>query len=1113
MSAVQRPIVPAISQDSPFHLSPESPIKVTLRDPLKYQFELETNEYFRLSIQKTGTDVELSILGPDNQAIRVVPCFQDGPLNVSEVALHPGAYTARLKYCDPRGQGLDLEIVLSRPRVALSKDRLRVAAEHLSSEAEMAAAQYRSASLRTAIKKNEDAAAKWEAADARIEEVHTLLELAKLYSRGAESVQAKKSIEKAVGIVSKIHDSAAEVDVLLALATFQWRNGDLVRAEELAKKALDESRSLPNHTEQAEALLLMGRIYYDEDDKSKESASVLEQARRIFEKLENRVGLARSLIKLASIDGDQRNYSLAIDAAQKSLAIFQSVGDRQGEGHAHIILGNIQYRMGNPREALDEYNSFIQDSGDVHEEAQLFAGIAQVYSDLGEHEYAQIASRQALEKIRSLNNKVQIPYALEALGLSMAALNDTGSALAYLRQALEGFRNTPIPDKKGIAWVLYDTALVYETANELEKAFESMRSALEMVKSFEDPDRGLEVRLLIGVGGYHEAKGEIDVALQYYRQALTLSGTFPERLLHLDAQFHVASSLNLKGDFAEASRYVKRAVDEVESVRASLENSALRTSYFASARKQYELYIDTLMNLDKEDNSALLDIKAFEASEQSHARTLVESIGESHLATSEGVDPKLIVSKVSVLARLDSLSIKHQNAVNANGDSDTIAKLREDLSTLKEELDRIEAQIRSQSPKYAAQARRDPLTLPEIRRELDDSVMLEYSLGDRTSYLFLVTQQDFKSYRLPGRLEIESKVRRFRDSIMTPYPVTWTRKQIEEAITHYQQDAKELGRMLLGPAADQLGDRRMVIVPDGILQTLPFGALAISPSAQAVSFSPLAKEHEIAYLPSASALVASRRAAPLRGHPDRTIAVINDPVYQRTEVRDWNKPTLPAKPAAFTGKGGPVLRGGASNGVAFDLPRLTYTQDEAKAILNLVPADSRLELTGFGATKSALKGSELERFKILHIGAHSILNEAYPDLSSLEFSKWDKNGNPLDSSLWLRDISNLRLSAELVVLSACDTGLGKEIKGEGLMSMVRGFMSSGVPRVLDTLWKVDDKQTAGFMAEFYKQLLEKKLSPSAALREAQKALMEKPYTQSPYYWAGFQLQGDWRITN
>ena len=154
--------------------------------------------------------------------------------------------------------------------------------------------------------------------------------------------------------------------------------------------------------------------------------------------------------------------------------------------------------------------------------------------------------------------------------------------------------------------------------------------------------------------------------------------------------------------------------------------------------------------------------------------------------------------------------------------------------------------------------------------------------------------------------------------------------------------------------------------------------------------------------------------------------------------------------------------------------------------------------------------SNLDQYQILHFATHALLNEDHPELSSLVLSLFDEQGRHQDGYLRLRDIYNLKLSAQLVVLSACETAVGKEVKGEGLISMVRAFMYSGTPQVLASLWKVDDDATAELMVEFYKQHLDAGLTPAEALRQAQIKQSQKKSKQSPYYWAAFQLQGDWQ---
>jgi CHAT domain-containing protein len=384
---------------------------------------------------------------------------------------------------------------------------------------------------------------------------------------------------------------------------------------------------------------------------------------------------------------------------------------------------------------------------------------------------------------------------------------------------------------------------------------------------------------------------------------------------------------------------------------------------------------------------------------------------------------------------------------------------------------------------------------------------LEYALGDEHSYLWAVTNSRFSSYVLPKRSELEEKVRAVR-AFMTPRSLkpgestadALLRFKKEEA--QYRTAAADLSRMLLGPVADQLGTRRILIVGEGALQYLPFGALSSPSSIQNSSPNLLIVEHEIVNLPSASTLAVIRKEAALREKPQRTLAIFADPVFQPTDKR-----VIAKSRSELIAKADPKesARGDSLGGT---LPRLLAAEKEAKAIAAMVPEKERFVALGFDATRSAAMAKDLGRYKIVHFATHAVLNESHPDLSSLVMSLVDRDGNPQNGYVRLRDIYNLRLSADLVVLSACETALGKEVKGEGLMSMVRGFMYSGTPRVLASLWKVDDEATAELMTEFYKELLQNKRPAAAALRQAQITQMQKKLRQSPYYWAAFQLQGE-----
>jgi CHAT domain-containing protein len=193
------------------------------------------------------------------------------------------------------------------------------------------------------------------------------------------------------------------------------------------------------------------------------------------------------------------------------------------------------------------------------------------------------------------------------------------------------------------------------------------------------------------------------------------------------------------------------------------------------------------------------------------------------------------------------------------------------------------------------------------------------------------------------------------------------------------------------------------------------------------------------------------------------------------------------------------------------LPRLIGTRREALGILSLVPVGEQRRALDFEASRATAMSAELGQYRFIHFATHGLLNSAHPELSGLVLSLVDERGQPVDGFLRLHEIYNLRLPAELVVLSACQTGLGKEIKGEGLVGLTRGFMYAGSPRVMASLWKVDDRATTELMKRFYEGMLgPKRLRPAEALRAAQVSMWKQKRWQNPYYWAAFVLQGEWR---
>src|SRR5262249_8096487 len=292
--------------------------------------------------------------------------------------------------------------------------------------------------------------------------------------------------------------------------------------------------------------------------------------------------------------------------------------------------------------------------------------------------------------------------------------------------------------------------------------------------------------------------------------------------------------------------------------------------------------------------------------------------------------------------------------------------------------------------------------------------------------------------------------------------------------------------------------RRLLIVADGALQLIPFAAL---PDPQ--TGLTLIDRHEVVAAPSASVLAMLRARESAPGNTGATVAVLADPVFTSEDPR---------------------LRGAASPMVASrssDLPRshedtgprrlepLPKTREEATAITRHAGTDRTFTALGFQANREVALGPDVAGARIVHLASHALTDARRPELSGIVLSLYDEQGRPRDGFLGMADIYQLRLSADLVGLSACRTGLGQEVRGEGVLGLTRGFLFAGTPRVVASVWKVSDRATAALMDRFYASMLEQQKAPGAALRDAQLALRKERRFSSPYAWAGFVLHGDW----
>ncbi|TAG86603.1 MAG: CHAT domain-containing protein, partial [Oscillatoriales cyanobacterium] len=759
--------------------------------------------------------------------------------------------------------------------------------------------------------------------------------------------------------------------------------------------------------------------------------------------------------------------------------------------------------LGEKQKALQYYNQSLPLSRAISNrsgEALTLNNIGAIYSALGEKQKALQYYNQSLPLSQAVGNRLQEAMTLSNIGLVYDNLGEKQKALQYYNQSIPLRR--AVGDRTGEAITLNNIGFVYNNLGEQQKALQYYNQSLPLSRAV--GNRSSEALTLSNIGVIYSDLGEQQKALDYYNQSLLLSRAVGDRSQEALTLFSMAFVKRDQNNLPEALNDIETSLKIIENLRTKIASPELRTSYFATVQNYYEFYIDLLMQLHKTNPKSGYDRKALEASERSRARSLLELLQETNANIREGISPDLLQQENRAKQQLDVIEKQRiQELSNLNPNPAKIDEIDKQRLALLQQYQQIQTQIRTTSPRYAALTQPQPLTLPEIQKKVldENTILLQYSLGKDRSYLWVISQKGLTSYQLPKRADIETAAKNFRDTVTNP--------RLRNVPQKVAEASANLSQLILQPAAAQLGDKRLLIVPDGVLHYTPFPALTISQTAGQNPNIPLIAKHEIIILPSASTLGILRQNYGDRKPPDRTLAILADPVFSPDDERIKGKLTKETTEKLESNNLG-LNRSLRASNLGWPPSRLPFTRQESQIILSLVPSASNSEKIDFSATRTTAIDGSLANYKIVHFATHGIANSQNPELSGILMSMVDDKGNPVNGFLRLNDIFNLKLSANLVVLSACQSGLGQNIKGEGMVGLTRGFMYAGAQRMAVSLWNVDDEGTSVLMQKFYQKMLQQKLAPAAALRAAQMEMMQQEKWKSPYYWAAFTLQGEWK---
>ncbi|MEG4072146.1 CHAT domain-containing protein [Microcoleus sp. Pol14C2] len=919
----------------------------------------------------------------------------------------------------------------------------------------------------------------------------------------SQPVAAAVPVGKAVQTAQTNSSDAAqkvyeEAEKLYQQGTPEALRGAIIKYEE----ALKLYRAVGERSGEARTLISIGIVYSDLGEKQK-ALEYYNQSLLPSRAVGDRGGEAFTLFSIGLAYSALGEKQKALEYYSQSLPLFRAVGDRSGEARTLIGIGNVYSDLGEKQKALEYYNQSLLLSravGDRSGEVLTLNNIGTVYSDLGEKQKALEYCNQTLPLYRAVGDRGGEADSLSNIGQVYLDLGEKQKALEYLNQSLPLFRATG--DRSGEARILIRLGDFYFKLGEKQKALKYLNQSLPLFRA--TGDHSGEARILLGIGRVYSELGEKQKALKYLNQSLLLSRATGDRSWEALTFYHMAYVKRDQNNLREALKDIENSLKIIENLRTKIASPELRSSYFATVQDYYEFYIDLLMQLHKTNPKSGYDTRALEASERSRARSLLELLFESNVNIREGISPNLLQQEKRLQQQLDAIEKQRIEAVSSPNPNQTkIAEIDKQRLALLEQYEQIQTQIRTASPRYAALTQPQPLTLPEIQKQIldENTILLQYSLGSYRSYLWVVTSTGLTSYELPKQADIETAARNFRDAITSPIQRNIP-QQVAEA-------SANLGKLILQPAAAQLRNKRLLIVPDGVLHYTPFPALTISKSQGQNTNVPLIAKHEIITLPSASSLAILRKNYGDRKPPSQTLAILADPVFSPDDERVKGQLT-PVTTEKLEANNLGLNRSLRASDIAWPPKRLPFTRQEAQTISSLFPSDSSRQIFDFDASRTTATDGNLVNYQIIHLATHGLANSKNPELSGIVMSMVDDKGNLVNGFLRLTDIFNLKLAASLVVLSACQSGMGQNVKGEGMVGLTRGFMYAGAQRVAVSLWSVDDEGTAVLMQKFYQKMVQQKLAPAAALRAAQIEMMQQEKWKSPYYWAAFTLQGEWK---
>jgi len=820
----------------------------------------------------------------------------------------------------------------------------------------------------------------------------------------------------------------------------------LQRSAESFERALGISRRIKNEEITVKCLRQMSLTYWQMNDLKSfllRNEEALESARKIKHKKEE----GRCLNNIGLYHWKSTNYSSALNYFIEALHIARDMNDIQTEAECLSNMGGVYFYLGDYYKALSYFKSALVRDHELEREIEISRDFNNIGVALKNHGFIQNNKDELLEALGYFDKSLRLLRKYSDIRTEIEVLNNKGTILSALEK----------PD---------------DAQCNLNFAYDKARK----VKWFSATGM-----IINNLGVVFLRKGLLDRAVVYFNQAIDISRKINQEDTLWEAYYGLGQCYEKKGEFQAALSNYEKSVEVIDGIRSRILLDTFKAGFARDKLKVYERILDLLFQLKTADRKETLVEKMFSIVEKAKARAFLESLAEAKIDFKEGLKPAFKKKQEDISREISSIVVQLSSpALGARERNERISR----LGRAEDEYMRLISEMKMERPELASLASPETCSLRRLKEEfLDERTGLaEYFLGESKSFLFFVTKKGSELFELPSREVLEKSLKGYLKALVTP-----DRKGFSGSLASERIAGELLFPLRLPIAA---GIDRLIIVPDGVLYYLPFETLSIPGDGPRRSRY-LIEDYEVSYAPSSSSLILL--SGKTTGPRPKSFLGFGDPAYDSMESRGNGISPVEGE-----------MLGEAYLGQGFDFSPLPFSKKEILDVAGHFPRKSRDLYLGREAQERVLKRLPLEDYQIVHFACHGLLDEKVPFRSALVLSK-DERGEE-DGFLQVREIYNLRMNADLVVLSACQTGKGSLERGEGLLGLPRIFFYAGSKAVVSALWPIGDRSTAGFMDKFY-GFLSGSYSKTAALRLAKLRMIRSEFSH-PFYWAAFVLNGD-----